>query len=159
MEIEEVAKEFHARYSAVGKWYRYQLQLASVASPFVGNYSWHLPIHNFDRERLRQALPHLVGYKDFAAFANEAKLRGEKTVRHLWKAEWSVGADGLDYLDFVGEGFLYKMVRNLVGFLVEVSQSKRSADELPELLASRDRRQASQAAPARGLFLMDVFYP
>lgn len=164
--LEEVEEGFHARYSAKAKVYRYYLDLAAVSSPFTAAYSWHLPRRGFDRGLVREALFFLTGEHDFAAFANEAKramANPRGTIRNLYRIELSRGTMGpaseeLDYLEFEGEGFLYKMVRNLVGFLVEIGYSKRSAEEIPSLLQGRSRSAASQAAPSQGLFLFDVKY-
>jgi tRNA pseudouridine38-40 synthase len=156
LSIETVPADFHARYSATGKCYRYYLTLTPQANPFTRLYSWHLPM-TYDRERVMAAAEHLIGTHDFRSFANQKGCDPGSTVRTLTRITPVETDDGL-YYEFEGPGFLYKMVRNLMGTLVEVALGKRHPDTMPALLAACDRRAAGTAAPPQGLFLVSVHY-
>jgi tRNA pseudouridine38-40 synthase len=156
--LEEVDETFHARYSAIGKEYHYHITLARYQSPFQRLYSWHV-VHRFDRTAFERAAEQLVGTHDYRAFANESHLgcASVDSVRTIRKLAVVSEEQGLR-LEFEGDGFLYKMVRNITGTLVEVALGKRTVKSVEELLHSQDRRLAGQAAPPQGLFLVRVSY-
>lgn len=157
-QIVEVPDAFHARYSAIGKEYHYRLHLEPVASPFDYLYSWHLR-EKLQLQLLKEAAALFLGTHDFTSFANEAH-RGVaahspvRTIQKLAIVEEDCGVR----LEFVGSGFLYKMVRNIVGTLVEVARGKRPIEDIPRLIAAKDRNLVGPAAPACGLSLVNVFY-
>lgn len=156
--LEEVPISFHARYSAIGKVYHYHLWLEHVASPFVSRYRWHPPT-KIDKQLLVKAAQQFVGTHDFTSFANEAH-RGSAArdaVRTLQRLD-VFKQDGGVRLEFQADGFLYKMVRNLVGTLVAIAAGKLPIDVIPALIAAKDRRMAGPAAAPQGLFLMEVHY-
>ena len=156
--IEPATDDFHARYSATGKTYHYYLHLHPIADPFNRRFAYHVP-HPVDLSLLRQAAAHLIGTHDFSAFANEQHLgsAAKNAVRTLTRIDCIDEPSGLR-IEFEGEGFLYKMVRNIVGTLLDVSRGKIALEALPAILESKDRKQAGRAAPAHGLFLMQVHY-
>ncbi len=149
------ADSFHAQYSATGKEYHYHLWLEPIVAPFVRRYRHHIP-YSIDLERLKSAAQVFLGTHDFATFANLGSSV-KTTVRTLSRIDL-VQQEGGVRLEFEGNGFLYKMVRNLVGTLVEVGAGKREVSEIQKLLDAQDRRAAGVAAPARGLFLVKVNY-
>jgi tRNA pseudouridine38-40 synthase len=156
--IEPVSLDFHAQYSAVGKEYHYHLYLDKVMDPFRRHYCWHLH-QPLDDDLLRQAAALFVGTHDFTSFANEAH-RGSASkdpVRTLKRLTVVEELGGLR-LEFEADGFLYKMVRNSVGTLVDVASGKRPLGDVVKIFSARDRRQGSMAAPPQGLFLMNVQY-
>jgi tRNA pseudouridine38-40 synthase len=158
LEVEGVPFDFHARYSAVSKTYHYHLWLERVESPFLSPYRWR-PCWKLDLELLRCGAEAFVGTHDFHAFANEAH-RGTASydsIRTLQRLDVAEEAGGVR-LEFQADGFLYKMVRNIVGTLVEIAAGRRAPSQVAELLAARDRRHAGQAAPPHGLFLVTVEY-
>jgi tRNA pseudouridine38-40 synthase len=159
LEVEEVPLDFHARYSAINKMYHYHLNLGAVQDPFKLLYSWNIT-NPLNLEHLEKAIKHLIGTHDFSAFANEASQGAAKKnpVRTLKKISLVSERAGMR-LEFEAESFLYKMVRNLTGTLIEVAKGKRDPDEVAEILASKDRRRAGRAAPAKGLFLVRIDYP
>lgn len=158
LSIEEVPSDFHAQYSTVSKTYRYHLHLDPVMHPCKRMYSWHIR-SAFCQKRLSEACQHLIGTHDFTTFANEAHsgVAAHDPVRTIKRID-AIAEEGGIYLEFEADGFLYKMVRNIVGTLVEVATGKRDADTIPMLLAKRDRREAGLAAPPQGLFLAKVQY-
>jgi len=159
LKTEEVADAFHAQYSPIGKIYHYLVHLGPVSDPFKRLYSYHLK-EKIDINTLKAAASTLLGKHDFTSFANQAHLgsAARDAVRTLYRLD-IVEEQGGVRLEFEGDGFLYKMVRNIVGTLLEISAGKYSKDELPMILASKDRKLAGQAAPPQGLFLVKVLYP
>lgn len=156
--IEQVPLNFHAQHSAISKVYRYHLCLDKFLSPFRRNTAWHL-YYPIDLEKLREACRYFIGTYDFAAFANEPHrgVASYDSIRTIYRIDILQEEGGI-VLEFEGDGFLYKMVRNIVGILVECAALKRSCKEIPAIFASRDRRKAGAAAPPQGLFLVKIKY-
>lgn len=159
LHIEEVPINFHAQYTAIGKTYYYHLNLDHVPDPFTRLYSLHVK-EKINADLLKKASLFFIGTHDFTSFANEAHLGSAskdpiRTLKRLDVVEELYGVR----LEFQGNGFLYKMVRNIVGTLLEVAAGKRSKEEIPLILSQKDRKSAGQAAPPQGLFLMEVEYP
>jgi tRNA pseudouridine38-40 synthase len=152
----QVSAKFHARFSAKGKVYRYRISAAPVLSPFEQGRVWHV-IQPLDLGRMKAAAEKFVGKHDFVAFAaNRGKAIGD-TVRTLKTVK--VRARGpLVEIEIEGDGFLYKMVRMMVGSLVQCAQGKISLGQVGERLKSRQVDQARLVAPATGLFLIRVRY-
>jgi len=151
----EVPAGFHARDSAVAKTYLYRLTLSPVRPVLqAGRTAWER--RPLDLEAMRQAAGHLVGRHDFAAFC-AAGATTRSTVRRLEAIHLLPRRDGL-LLFFRGEGFLYRMVRNLVGTLLEVGRGRRDPEWAAAVLESRDRRRAGPTAPAAGLYMWRVHY-
>ncbi len=153
-----VPLNFHAQYSAKGKIYHYHLYLDEVMDPFRRLYCWHVR-GRFDIESLKKGAQHLIGTQDFTSFANESDegSASKDPVRTLKRVDIIKEPGGLR-LEFEGDGFLYKMVRNMTGTLVEAARGKREPDSIAEILKTKDRRQAGPAAPPQGLFLIYVEY-
>lgn len=147
---------FHASRSASSKCYHYHIWFTGPVPPQKHLYT--LQLHQpLDLDRISEAIPHFVGRHDFASFAN-CGSSAKTTVRNLFRLEL-IEQEGGIRLEFEGEGFLYKMVRNIVGTLIEIGQKRLDASCIPALMEARDRRVAGRAASARGLFLMWVTYP
>lgn len=159
LRIEPVPITFHARFSAFNKEYHYHLQLGRVQDPFFRLYRWHLT-ERINIDAMRESARLFLGTHDFSAFANESDrgAAGRNPIRTVKRLDLLHEGDLLR-LEFEADSFLYKMVRNLTGILVEVGRGKRSGAEVEEILFSKDRKRAGQAAPAQGLFLMRVDYP
>lgn len=159
LSIEKVSQEFHAQYSAVGKIYHYFLTVGENRDPFSRDYRFHLP-YNVDLQLLHEAAQLVVGKHDFCAFANVSSegVASYDSIRNIKRIELVCEGGSKMHLEFEGDGFLYKMVRNLVGTFLEVATKKRSLSDISEILLSRDRRRAGKTAPAHGLFLMQVLY-
>jgi tRNA pseudouridine38-40 synthase len=155
MAVEEAAPEFHARFSARWKRYRYQLRHAVVASPFDRAYVWHLP-ERLDIEAMRRAADLLVGTHDFAAFQSVGTPAPD-TTRTI-RSSTLIHEGQLLVYEVEGDGFLRHMVRAIVGTLVEVGRGWRDVDSVGALLSGGTRADAGATAPARGLFLVRVDY-
>jgi tRNA pseudouridine38-40 synthase len=156
--IEKASQDFHARYSAKSKIYRYHIHVAKVINPFKRLYSLHIP-YPIDLDLLKKASILFLGEHDFTSFSNEAHqgsaARG--AVRILNRLDL-LHEDDEVILEFEANGFLYKMVRNIIGTLLNVAKGKLDLDVIPEIFAAKDRRKAPATAPAHGLFLVKVLY-
>jgi tRNA pseudouridine38-40 synthase len=156
--IEPAPPSFHAQRSALSKEYHYRLHIGTYVSPFDRLYVWHIP-YQLDRSLLIRASSFFLGTHDFSSFANSAS-EGAASVNPVRTiTELDVVCENEEIvLKFKADGFLYKMVRNITGQLVRVATHKCPLEEIPLILAAKDRRKAAMAAPAKGLFLMHVFY-
>lgn len=156
--IEPASPDFHAQHSAVSKIYRYHLHLDRVLNPFRRNTVWHL-FYPIDLDVLKEAFGYFLGTHDFAAFANEPHrgVAAYDSIRTIQRID-IIQEEGGIALEFEGDGFLYKMVRNIVATSVECASGKRSCKDIPAIFASRDRKKAGAAAPPQGLFLVSISY-
>jgi tRNA pseudouridine38-40 synthase len=148
--------EFHARHSPVGKAYSYVLAREETLNPFAGRYAWLYP-RPLNLAAMRAAAGYLVGEHDFASFAANPKRELDSTIRRLHRVEIRECGPYL-LVNVVGERFLYKMVRGLVGFLAYVGRGACPATRTPEVIAARNRAAAADSAPPQGLFLAKVFF-
>ena len=156
MDAREVPEDFHARFDARGKQYRYFVYNFHAMDPLLRRTAWHVP-RVLDLEAMRGALRHFVGKQDFAAFANNRNYKMETTVRMLTRCDMRKHGPLLTFI-IEGDGFLYKMCRGIVGTLVQVGQGKYAPGDVRRMLDARDRRMAGMTAPAHGLVLWKVFY-
>ena len=155
LSVEEAAPDFHARFSARSKTYRYQIRNTPIADPFTRAYEWHIP-EPLDIAAMRQAADVVVGTHDFAAFQSVG-TKTPGTVRTVTRSELSDRSGLLTY-EISGDGFLRHMVRALVGTLVEVGRGWRAPDNIGALLQGATRDHAGRTAPPQGLFLVRVDY-
>ncbi len=158
--VEIAPLDFHSQYSAISKEYHYHLFLERVMDPFRRLYCWHV-LRKLDLSLLKEATALFIGTHDFTSFANEAHAgsASRNPIRTLYRLDMCPDEEGGIRLEFEGDGFLYKMVRNIVGTLVDVASKRLTLDEVISIFESKDRRAASRAAPPQGLFLIRVNYP
>jgi len=147
---------FHARFNATGKQYRYFVWNHLAMNPLIRNTAWHVP-RALDLQTMRSAARLFLGRHDFKSFAGARSYEMESTVRTLARCEIKKNGPLLTFF-IEGDGFLYKMCRGIVGTLVQVGQGKIAGTDIKRILASRDRRTAGMTAPAHGLVLWKVFY-
>lgn len=157
--VEEVAEGFHAIRDAVEKTYRYQIQYGRLLDPLRRHYWWHVP-KDLDVAAMRESAKCLIGTHDFASFqsAGADRLSTIRTVMSLEITDADQGPYPGLCLTITADGFLYKMVRNIVGSLVRVGRGTESSDWLVRALRQCSRQAAGQAAPSHGLFLEQVVY-
>lgn len=148
--------DFHARFDAKGKQYRYFIYNFRAMDPLLRHTAWHVP-QPLDVAEMRAAARHFLGKRDFAAFANNRNYAMESTVRTVHRCELKKSGRLLTVV-IEGDGFLYKMCRGIAGTLVQVGQGKFKAADIPRMLETKDRRVAGMTAPAHGLVLWKVFY-
>lgn len=156
-DVREVEREFHARMSASGKRYVYTIHNHEALPPESQGKVWHVP-GALDIEAMRACLEVFVGEHDFASFATKANHARKTTVRTV--SSFTLEHDApLIILRIEADGFLYKMVRNLVRAIAKVGEGRWSVEKLQDILAAKDRQAAPGSAPASGLCLEEVFYP
>lgn len=155
--VEDVPWSFHARYDATAKTYDYVVETRRPRPALERGRVHHHP-GALDVDAMRAAANELIGEHDFRSFATVDPVRaGRSAVRTLFEAR--VDRDGTRVrFRFSADGFLYNMVRALVGTLLEIGAGRRPADDVPRVLAACDRRVAGPNAPARGLTLVGVRY-
>ncbi|MCC6140926.1 MAG: tRNA pseudouridine(38-40) synthase TruA [Nitrospira sp.] len=149
------AAEFHARYDATGKLYRYRILNRSPRPALDRQVLWHV-YKPLDDTAMNRAAMHLIGSHDFSSFETQP-TENEDPVCHLQRLAVIREGDELR-IDAYADRFLKQMVRSLVGTLVEAGQGKRDATGFPAILAARDRRAAGKTAPPQGLYLVRVDY-
>jgi len=182
--VEETEEGFHARHSATAKTYRYRIFRAEVCPPFLARYVYHDP-YPMDEDAMIRASEHVVGTFDFTSFAASDPERGARlaasgldrlsehaeddedaadpitrrqgNVRTVNSSFWARTDDEFSYT-IRGNGFLHHMVRNLVGTFLQVGKGALQADDIPAILAARNRSVAGPTAPACGLYLVSVEY-
>lgn len=177
---EEADAGFHARFSAKQKTYRYVIHNSvAEAIPFLRTHAWRVPV-DFDRETMTskggldlesmtQAAASLVGTHDFSSFESKSvpEESSVRTVSRLviagaprWKMWFAGGSQQREFcfLEITADGFLYNMVRAIVGTLVEIGVGARPVDDMQRVLKARDRSQAGPTAPPQGLYLVSVDY-
>lgn len=152
----EVPMDFHPRYQETVKTYEYRIL----------NREFPLPAHRFnsyftyrplDEKRMQQAAGYLVGEHDFRSFC-AAGAQVKTTIRTIYQVE--VCRDGeLITIRITGNGFLYNMVRIIAGTLMKIGQGEWEPEDMPGILAAKDRLKAGPTAPAKGLTLMEISYP
>jgi len=152
-----VSENFHARFAAQSKIYRYRILNRAARAAVGRNYSWfiHRPL---DVRAMQEATHFIIGRHDFKAFESTGSPRAH-TVRHVLAAEWNEEREqGLLTFQIEADGFLRCMVRNIVGTLVATGLGRVKPADVAAILASRDRRRASATAPPQGLFMVAVKY-
>ena len=149
-------KNFHARFDADGKQYRYLVWNHHAMNPLLQGRAWHVA-RPLDFAKMKKAAKYFVGKHDFKSFAVNHPYEMASTVRTLHRCD--VKRSGMQYTFVIeGDGFLYRMCRGIVGTLVQVGFGKFSPGDIKVMLARTDRRAAGMSAPAHGLVLWKVFY-
>ncbi|MBW8782325.1 MAG: tRNA pseudouridine(38-40) synthase TruA [Verrucomicrobia bacterium] len=151
-----VPASFHSRFSAKGKIYHYEIHHRGFADPFSHPFCWSM-MRTLDIEAMRAAAARLVGKRDFRAYSAASGEERESTVRTLEALDVQVRGRRVRIVAR-GDGFLYKMVRSLVGALVDVGAGRLSPDDITAILATKQRTHRVVTAPPEGLFLVKVFY-
>lgn len=152
--VTTVSDDFNARFDATGKAYSYVINRGQQ-TPFASRYSWHLP-EFVNLEGARIALDHLTGTHDYSAFVAQAHTYDDP-VRTIYRIDMQE-FDQFVCITFVGNGFMYKMIRGIMGGISSVGINKLSAEDIPRIRDGRRRTPRVETCPPQGLFLMKVFY-
>jgi tRNA pseudouridine38-40 synthase len=152
---EEVSKDFDLISGVTSKLYRYTIYTGKHRQVMKLNQCWHLP-RKLDIDAMDKAAQLLVGKKDFKSFASASDKR-KSSVRTIFRCNVT-SEDKWIYMDVEGDGFLYNMVRNIVGTLVEVGRGRWQPEKIDEILEAKNRTAAGQLAPPQGLCLMWIKY-
>lgn len=153
---EERPSGFHARYDSRGKRYSYRIRNAKEPDLFLRNYCYQIA-EPLNEEAMQEAATWLVGEHDFRCFLSAGGNPQKSTVRRIDTCDVDRRGDEI-FLSISGSGFLYHMVRNITGTLVEIGAGKRPAADMKKILESGVRSDAGHTAPPQGLYLEEVFY-
>ena len=154
--VSRAPKDFHARFDATGKQYRYYVWNSSAMNPLLRNTAWHVP-RALDLMAMREAARLFLGRHDFRSFSANQGYERTSTVRTLTRCDLRKSSSLVTFI-IDGDGFIYKMCRGIVGTLVQIGLGKFSSGDVKKMLAHKDRRMAGMTAPAQGLVLWKVFY-
>ncbi len=154
---QEMPPDFHARFNACGKTYRYILRYGGAPEVFDRNYCYHVK-GSLDVLSMQKAAAFMEGTHDFACFQAAGGTPRETTVRTIYSLQVKEAAENEVHIEVTGDGFLYNMVRIITGTLVEIGQGRRNPEEISGILASGDRRKAGHTAPPQGLYLLEIYY-
>lgn len=155
IDCKTVASDFHARYNALGKTYVYNILNSKIKDPFLERYYWRIE-RELDIDKMNEFCGKIVGKHDFYAFSSSGRTV-EDTVR-IVKECFVTKRDNKVKLQITADGFLYNMVRIIVGTAVAVSDGKIDPNDTEKILAEKKRENAGITAPAKGLFLEKVIY-
>ena len=153
----EVPVDWHACFSAVSRRYRYTIYTSKIPNLFVRSITWHYYHNPLNEDLIQSALNLLIGKHDLTAFRRAGSSR-----KHSWvnvQETKCYRQDDFLHLEIQADGFLYGMVRLLVGMLIEVGIGKRSIESFTEIWQNRRREEVKYSAPAKGLCLLRVGYP
>ena len=159
LDAKEMPEDFHARYSAKGKRYIYKIYNAKEKSPFRRTMFYQIA-DELDLDAMREAAKYIIGTHDFKSFETSGSTVHETTVRTIYdlKIENEKTDSNMISISIEGDGFLYNMVRIIVGTLVEVGLKKKAPAEVKTIIQAQDRSKAGHTAPPQGLYLDEVFY-
>ena len=158
LELKDVPLDFHPTLHCKGKTYTYQICCGKVQLPCHRHYSWHV-IEILDVPLMKAALPSFIGSHDFSAFCNMRKnLNYEHYIRNVESFELTEFEDNRLVFRISGNNFLYKMVRNLVGTVVDIGRNRLKIEDIPDIINQKSRIKAGITAPAHGLCLEFIHY-
>lgn len=156
LKAEEVEERFHARYNCTGKTYRYIINNAEFPSALNRYREFHVP-QKLNFENMSKAIKFFEGMHDFKGFKSSGGNLKKTTVRTLTKCD--IRQEGTRIImELSGDGFLYNMVRIIAGTIVDVGLGKINYADIPNILASKDRKFAGRTLPPHGLYLVEVRY-
>ena len=153
---EEVPDDFHARFSSRGKMYRYIIRNCPDVDIFQRNYCYQVR-QPLDVEAMMDAAAYIEGTHDFKCFQAAGGQEKETTVRTIHSLNIRRESENV-IIEVSGDGFLYNMVRIIVGTLTEVGLGKKRPEDVGNIIESRDRQKAGHTAPAEGLYLVEIYY-
>ena len=152
---EEVDEKFHSRYNCKKKTYRYVIDNSKYGSAIYRNIAYHMPLP-LNIEEMKKAIKYFEGEHDFKAFKSSG-TSSKSSIRTIYSA--SLVTEGTSIgIDLTGNGFLYNMVRIIVGTLVDVGLERIKAEDIPKIIESKDRTKAGKTLPPHGLMLLKVEY-
>ena len=152
---EEVEENFHARYNCKGKKYKYIINNSEQGTAIYRGLECHIP-QKLDIEKMQKAIKYFEGEHDFKGF-RASGTSSKSSVRTIYKAEVKQEGEKIT-IELTGNGFMYNMVRIISGTIVDVGLGKVMPEEIPQLIASKDREKAGKTLPPYGLYLVEVYY-
>lgn len=158
LNILEVPHDFHPSLSVKKKTYQYQINLHKIQLPFYQNTHWHIP-YSLNVEKMKNAINHFIGKKDFTGFSNTIKKENVNPVCHLEDISIYIKNDQFLIIELTADRFLYKMCRVLVGTLIAIGKGTLESSEIAMIFETKQRVRAGITAPAHGLYLKTLNYP
>jgi tRNA pseudouridine38-40 synthase len=156
-DVAEAPPEFDARFSCIGRSYRYRILNSPVFDPLLANLTWHIR-EPLELASMRTAADRIIGLHDFSSFSKRNKSKPAETyVRTVKRAEWSRHGDTLQF-EISASAFTHQMVRSLVGLFVEIGRGSRRAVDMGDALAFKDRAVVGSPAPPQGLVFVKAHY-
>ena len=155
VESRGVAHNFHSRFSAIKKRYKYRIYNNEIPRPIYRNYSFHYK-QKLDIDKMRLASNYLIGTHDFKCFMSSQSVV-KSTIRTIYEVKIEKIEDFIE-ITIVGNSFLRYMVRIIIGTLINVGIGKASVEHIPIIISSKNRHNAGKTAPPQGLFLEKVYY-
>lgn len=152
---EEVDQKFHSRYSCKKKTYRYVINNSKYGTAIYRNLEYHFPI-SLNIEEMKKAIKEFEGEHDFKGF-KASETSSKSSVRTIYSTNLYKENDRI-YIELTGNGFLYNMVRIIAGTLLDVGLGKIKAEDIKEIIDSKDRTKAGKTLPPQGLYLLNVEY-
>jgi len=152
---EEVEENFHARYNCKGKKYRYIINNSEQGTAIYRDLECHIP-QKLNVDDMKSAIKYFEGEHDFKGF-RASGTSSKSSVRTIYKAEVLQNEDKI-IIELTGNGFMYNMVRIIAGTIVDVGLGKIKAEQIPDIINSKDRTKAGKTLPAHGLYLVEVYY-
>lgn len=157
LDLVEVDKAFHARYHAIAKTYTYRIDNNSIQNPFTRRFSLHHP-YTMNQEKAQAALDVIIGTHDFTSFSS-IKSEVKDKVRTIYSARIEENLETKEWVfTFTGNGFLYNMIRILVGTTLEIADGRKDLSTMKAILEMQDRNMAGKTIAAQGLRLEKVYY-
>ena len=157
LELEQVEDSFHARYDALAKTYTYRVHNHAIKNPFTRKFVLNHP-YPLDEMKAKESLAFFTGTHDFTSFCS-IKTVIENKVRTIYEATVTIDEETDEWLfKFTGNGFLYNMIRIMMGTIIEISDGRMASQKLPEIIEARDRELAGKTIAAHGLRLEKVYY-
>lgn len=157
IKLEQVTDVFHARYHAIKKTYTFRMNNNHLPNPFTRNFIFHHS-YEMDKGRAQEALNYLVGEHDFTSFCS-AKTDKEDKVRTIYEANVEVNEKTKEWIfTFTGDGFLYHMIRIIMGTLLPIADGRSEPIRMKQILESKDREAAGQTISPNGLCLEKIYY-
>lgn len=157
LEAEIVDENFHSRYSAKGKMYQYHIDNRKVADPLRRLYAYHHR-YSMDLANIKKALSYIEGTHDFTSFSS-IHTEVENKVRTITEASVEVDEEQKDWVfTFRGNGFLYNMIRILMGTLLEIGDGRKNPEEIVKILEAKNREEAGPTLSSKGLCMVRVYY-
>lgn len=156
VDVENVPLNFHSRYSCISKKYVYVINNSKTRSAIHRSHEYHYP-YKLDSEKMKIACNYFIGSHDFKAFMSSGSSIRDNTVRTIEALNIFMGDDVINF-EIVADGFLYNMVRIIIGTLLEVGRGKIKPEEISKIIDSKERKNAGKTAPANGLYLAEIYY-
>lgn len=153
---EEVEEKFHSRLTCKKKTYRYIINNSRYGTAIYRNFETHIPV-KLDIEKMKKAIKYFEGEHDFKSF-KASGTSSKSSIRTIYRAEIYAKDNEKIWIELTGNGFLYNMVRIIVGTLVDVGLGKIEADDIPKIIEAKNRGKAGKTLPPQGLYLVNVEY-